>query len=310
MPGFTITLRVSFNRVVLNRVMLNRVVAMLIIAVLTLPTKSLASSNNSTIAALDIRIVETLVAMDIIPASLTDPEAHSFSDPRLSGATNLGIGFQPNLELLSQVSPQKILISPNLAQISAQLSSISPLKSLTPYGNEAGADSWQQLTSFTRELGTYIDAESSAERLIREAEQHLHALRESIPDNQPPLLIIRLMDNRHARVFGSNSMFQSALEQLELTNVWQGESNHWGFTTVSIDALIDIDARLVILESPYANSPVREQFSAQGTWRYMRSLRRGDELYLPAMFHHFGALPSTLSFADLLVEALDVRSEH
>ncbi|MGP9767008.1 ABC transporter substrate-binding protein [Halomonas sp. AOP13-D3-9] len=300
MLGFMIAFRLLFNSVVV----------MAIIAVLTLPIKSLASSNSSAIAALDIRIIETLVAMDIIPTSLTEPEAQSFSTPRLSGSTNLGIGFQPNLELLSQVSPQNILISPNLAQISARLSGISPLKSLTPYDNETRTDPWHQLTSFTRELGKYIDDERSAERLIRETEHHLHTLRDSLPRNQSPFLIIRLMDNRHARVFGSNSMFQSALEQLELTNAWQGESNHWGFTTVSINALIDIDARLVILESPYANSPVREQFSVRGTWQHMRSLRRGDEIYLPATFHHFGALPSALSFADLLVEALDVHSEH
>ncbi len=289
------------------RLLFNSVVAVIIIAVLTLPTKSLASSNNSAIAALDIRIVETLVAMDIIPMYLTEPKAQYFSTSRLSGSLNLGIGFQPNLELLSQVSPQQILVSPNLAQISARLSGISSLTSLTPYNNETGTDPWHQLTSFTRELGKYIYDERSAERLIRETEQHLHALRESIPDNQPPLLIIRLMDNRHARVFGNSSMFQSALEQLELTNAWQGESNHWGFTTVSIDALIDIDARLVLLESPYANSPVREQFSTQGTWQHMRSLQRGDEIYLPATFHHFGALPSALVFSEALVEALEAQ---
>ncbi|TMU27239.1 ABC transporter substrate-binding protein [Halomonas sp. ATBC28] len=298
MPGFTIVLRRLFNSVV----------TIVVIAILTLPTKSPASSNSSAIAALDIRIVETLVAMDIVPTSLTDPEAQYFSTTRLMGSTNLGIGFQPNLELLSQVSPQQILVSPNLAQISARLSGISSLTSLTPYDIEKRADSWRQLTSFTCELGKHIDDERSAERLIRETEQHLHALRDSIPDNQPPLLIIRLMDNRHARVFGNSSMFQSALEQLGLTNAWQGESNHWGFTTVSIDALIDIDARLVILESPYANSPVHEQFSVQGTWQHMRSLQRGDEIYLPATFHHFGALPSALVFSEALVEALEAQN--
>lgn len=300
MPGSTIPIRLLFNSVV----------AMVVIAVLTLPTKSLASSNAPSIAALDSRIVETLLAMGLSPAAFTDPGSQYFSLSSLSDSINLGLASQPNLELLSQISPQQIFISPNLAQISARLSGISSLTSLTPYSSATKTGAWHQLATFTQKLGKDIGDERSADRLIRETEHHLHTLRDSFPRNQPPLLIIRLMDHRHARVFGNGSMFQSALEQLELTNAWQGQSNHWGFTTVSIDALIDIDARLVVLESPYASSPVREQFSAQGAWQHLRSLQRGDEIYLPANFSHFGALPSARHFADLLVEALDKQNTH
>ncbi|AQU81404.1 MULTISPECIES: ABC transporter substrate-binding protein [unclassified Halomonas] len=295
---------------ILTRLLFNSVVVMTVIMALTLPTKSLASSNAPSIAALDIRIVETLLAMNVAPIALTQSKTQTFSAAMLSDATDLGLLFQPNLELLSLLSPRQILMSPNLTQITDRLSGIATTVSLTPYDNEIGIAPWHRLTDFTRQLGKHIGEKNSADSLIRESEQHLQALKDRLPDNQPPLLIIRLMDHHHARVFGSNSMFQSALDQLELVNAWQGQNNHLGFTTVSLDALIDIDARLVILESPFANSPVREQFFAQGIWEHMRSLQRGDEIYLPANFIHFGALPSALSFADLLVEALDVRSEH
>ncbi|PCF94269.1 ABC transporter substrate-binding protein [Vreelandella nigrificans] len=293
-----------------TRLLCNSVVVMAAIVALTLPIKSLASSNASSIAALDIRIVETLLAMNVTPIALTESKTQTFPATMLSDATELGLLFQPNLELLSLLSPRQILISPNLTQITDRLSGIATTVSLTPYDNEIRTAPWHRLTDFTRQLGKHIGEKSSAETLIRESEHHLQALKKRLPDNQPPLLIIRLMDHHHARVFGSNSMFQSALDQLELVNAWQGQSNQLGFTTVSLDALIDIDARLVVLESPFANSPVRGQFFAQGIWEHMRSLQRGDEIYLPANFIHFGALPSALSFADLLVEALDARSEH
>jgi len=299
MPGFTIALRLSFNSVV----------AMVVIAVLTLPTKSLASSNAPTIAALDSRIVETLIAMELPPVAFTYPGSQYYlSNSSLSGSTNLGLASQPNLELINQSSPLQILISPYLTQISAQLSGIAKVVSLTPYNSEKRTGRWRQLTSFTRKLGMHIGEMKSAESLIRESEHQLQALRDRLPRDQPPFLIISFMDHRHARVFGNNSMFQGALEQLELTNAWQGQNNHLGFTTVSIDALIDIDARLIILESPYANSPVHEQFFAEGIWGYMRSLQRGNEIYLPATFSHFGALPSARHFAELLVETLEATT--
>ncbi|MFS8153012.1 ABC transporter substrate-binding protein [Vreelandella titanicae] len=298
MPGFTIALRLSFNSVA----------AMVVIAALTLPTKSLASSNAPTIAALDSRIVETLIAMELPPVAFTYPGSQYYlSNSSLSGSTNLGLASQPNLELLNQFSPQQILISPYLTQISAQLSSIAKVVSLTPYGSETSTGRWRQLTSFTRKLGKHIGDERASERLIHETKHRFQSLHDRIPRDQPPLLIISFIDHRHARVFGNNSMFQGALEQLELTNAWQGQNNHLGFTTASIDALIDIDARLIILESPYANSPVHEQFFAEGIWGYMRSLQRGDEIYLPATFSHFGALPSALVFSEALVEALEAQ---
>ncbi|PAU75302.1 ABC transporter substrate-binding protein [Halomonas salipaludis] len=300
MPCSTVSARLLFNGVV--------VVA--IITALTLPAKSLASSNASSIAALDIRIVESLLAMNVVPKALTGSQTQNFSAAMLSDATELGLLFQPNLELLSLLSPRQILMSPNLTQITDKLSGIATTVSLTPYDNEIGIDPWHRLTDFTRQLGKYIGEKNSAENLVRESEHRLQILRDRLPSEQPPLLIIRLMDHNHARVFGSNSMFQGILEQLELTNAWKGQNNYLGFTTASLDALIDIDARLVILESPFANSPVREQFFAQGIWKHLRSLQRGDEIYLPANFIHFGALPSALSFADLLVEALDVSSDH
>ena len=52
-------------------------------------------------------------------------------------------------------------------------------------------------------------------------------------------------------------------------------------------------------------SHLRAASCAQGIWGHVRSLQRGDEIYLPSTFSHFGALPSARHFAELLVEALE-----
>lgn len=37
-----------------------------------------------------------------------------------------------------------------------------------------------------------------------------------------------LLDTRHALVIGKGSLFQDVLDQLNIENAWQGETNLWG----------------------------------------------------------------------------------
>ncbi len=277
-----------------------------LIATLAIPSPCLGgvARTHPSIAALDSRIIETLLAMGITPVALIDPETQHFAPSQAAQAINLGMLMQPNLELLDQASPELILTSPSFMHAASRFPTAT-VERLTPYSPDDEANSWQRMTRFTRNLGHLIGEDPRAEQLAQEAEADLCSLRARLSGQQtPPLLVVRLMDHHHARVFGQNSLFHGALEELGLTNAWQGPDNHWGMTLVTIDELMNIDARLVILESPYATSAIREQFTANGIWQHLPSIRRGDAIYLPATFSHFGALPSAYHFADILVEAL------
>lgn len=295
--------RICIVRMLLFRCM----VTMTLTACLAFPTPSLAIITRDfiSIASLDYRCTETLLSMGIVPNAVIDPDTPYST---LEGATqgiNLGAIIQPNLELLDQISPELVLTSPEFTHMAPRLSGIAKVKSLAPYSSESEANSWQQIISFTRGVGEAIGSKDLAEDMIKEAESHFQSLRSRIAADQiPPLLVVRLMDHKHARVFGNNSLFQGSLDQLGLSNAWQGPENHFGITMVSIDSLVDINARLVILESPYASNPSREQFAVSGMWQHLPIIKRGDVIFLPATFNHFGALPSALGFADALVEAL------
>lgn len=261
------------------------------------------------IASLDYRCTETLLSMGIVPSAVIDPETPYSTLEGAAQAINLGTIIQPNLELLDQVSPELVLTSPEFTHMAPRLSGIAKVKSLAPYSSESGASSWQRMVSFTREVGEAIGSTDLAEDMIKETESHFQSLRSRIAgDQMPPLLIVRLMDHKHARVFGSNSLFQGSLDELGLSNAWQGPESHFGITMVSIDFLVDINARLVVLESPYSSNPSREQFAVSGMWQHLSIIKRGDVIFLPSTFNHFGALPSALRFAESLVEALEEQA--
>ena len=283
-------------------------IIMIFAACLVLPTPCLAIASRDlpSIASLDYRCTETLLSMGIVPSAVIDPETPYSTLEGAAQAINLGTIIQPNLELLDQVSPELVLTSPEFTHMAPRLSGIAKVKSLAPYSSESGASSWQRMVSFTREVGEAIGSTDLAEDMIKETESHFQSLRSRIAgDQMPPLLIVRLMDHKHARVFGSNSLFQGSLDELGLSNAWQGPESHFGITMVSIDFLVDINARLVVLESPYSSNPSREQFAVSGMWQHLSIIKRGDVIFLPSTFNHFGALPSALRFAESLVEALE-----
>nr|WP_273190083.1 ABC transporter substrate-binding protein [Halomonas sp.] len=272
---------------------------------LSIPDLAIASRDLPSIGSLDYRCTETLLSMGIVPSAVIDPDTPYSTLEGAVQAINLGTVIQPNLELLDQVSPELVMISPEFTHMAPRLSGIAKVKSLAPYSSESEANSWQRMITFTRGVGEAIGSRDLAEEMIKETESHFQLLRSRIAGDQlPPLLIVRLMDHKHARVFGNNSLFQVSLDQLGLSNAWQGPENHFGITMVSIDSLVDIDARLVILESPYSSNPSREQFAISGMWQHLPIIKRGDVIFLPATFNHFGALPSALGFAESLVNAL------
>ncbi|MDR5873371.1 ABC transporter substrate-binding protein [Vreelandella gomseomensis] len=296
--------RICIARIFLFRCM----VTMILTACLALPTPGLAITPRdfTSIASLDYRCTETLLSMGIVPSAVIDPDAPYSTLEGATQAINLGTIIQPNLELLDQVSPELVLISPEFTHMAPRLSGIAKVKSLAPYSPESEANSWQRMISFTRRVGEAIGSTALAEDMINETESHFQSLRSRIAADQiPPLLIVRLMDHKHARIFGNNSMFQGSLDQLGLSNAWQGSENHFGIKMVSIDSLVGISGRLVILESPYADNPNRQQFAVSGMWEYLPIAKRDDVIFLPTTFNHFGALPSALGFADALVEALE-----
>ncbi|MDC6625458.1 Fe(3+)-hydroxamate ABC transporter substrate-binding protein FhuD, partial [Leclercia adecarboxylata] len=52
-----------------------------------------------------------------------------------------------------------------------------------------------------------------------------------------PVVLVSLMDERHARVFGQGSLEGLVLEQLGIDNAWEGAVNRWGFATITAEQL-------------------------------------------------------------------------
>ncbi|MFG6175952.1 iron-siderophore ABC transporter substrate-binding protein [Halomonas sp. THAF12] len=282
---------------------LRRRVARPFVALLALICAASALAAPPRLVTLDWTVAETLVALGTPPAAVAQVDAYRawVKNPALpDSVTDLGLRTQPNLELLADLAPERILISPMFANLTPRLERIAPVDNLSLYS--PGRDTWTEMRELTRRVAGIVGRSEAATRLIEDTQSRLATLGERLDEGTPPLLIVQFMDARHVRVFGDNGLYQAVLERLGLTNAWTGTTNAWGFSLVPIEALAGLDARLVVVE-PYP-AGVREALADSGLWQRLVAPDRGTPLTLAPVWS-FGALPSASRFAELLVAALE-----
>jgi iron complex transport system substrate-binding protein len=275
---------------------------------LLIANSSMAAKGPSSISVFDWTIAETLLSLEPDSASLGNIDAfHTWTGAEYKDTDITDIGTQtfPNMELLSNISPERILLSPSQTRLGQRLQDIAPTTIIQsyPYVSNRHDSLWASLDAFTLEIGRAVNQREEAEKLISNTRSHLDALKNEIKP-QPPLLIVQLVNEHYVRVYGDNSMFQGVLKKLDLSNAWTEKTNQWGYSLVSIRELFNVEeARLVVLESAFPVG-IENRIDTSGMWRYLPSVRRGDFIVLPSSFWIAGAHPSAQRFADALAKAL------
>lgn len=260
------------------------------------------------IATLDWTIAETLMGLGIAPQAVAQIAAYHewVGQPELPDRViDLGLRTQPNIELLAELQPDVILISPMFSNIAPRLSRIAAVETLELY--TPGSDTWEQMIQLTLDTATLAGNPRTGHKLVERTEAAMVSFRQQLPSETEPLLIVQFMDARHVRVFGENGLYHAVLDQLGLDNAWTGETNSWGFSLLGLEDLLGVKGQLVVVEpSPLG---VEKGLADNGLWQALPDVRDDSVLSLPPVWS-FGALPSALRFADALTSALVAKHDR
>lgn len=262
-----------------------------------------AAKSVPRIATVDWTVAETLLALGVTPLAMGDVESYRawVGEPRLPAeVVNIGLRMQPNRELLAELKPDLILISPLMASLEPTLSQIAPVQSIALY--EPGTDLWQRLHEATLTIAALVGKTAEAERQLAALYRDLARMKGQLPADLPPLLLVQFIDERHVRVFGRHSLFEAVMRRLGLRNAWQGETNAWGFAVVSLEQFLALpEARLVVVDPIPVG--VSERLQEPGLWQHLPLVKQGKVMHLPAVWS-FGGLLAARRFASLLSDAL------
>jgi iron complex transport system substrate-binding protein len=262
------------------------------------------------IAVIDWGIAETLLGLGVTPIAVAQTEGYRrwVGAPALpEEVVDLGLRVEPNLELLSQLKPDLILITPQFAASRAQLERIAPVHSLAIYTREAeGYIGAQQVT---RELAALLEREAEGEALIERVEARLLQVRQHLSQySLPTLYIATFLDTRHVRLFGKQSLYQGVLDRVGLHNAWQGPTNYWGFTQAGIERLSEQPAAALIYLEPLPPGTA-QGLADSALWQRLPMVREQRVHGLPPVWS-FNGLLAAERFAGLLEQRLSEEYGH
>ncbi|RJS93474.1 iron-siderophore ABC transporter substrate-binding protein [Salinisphaera sp. Q1T1-3] len=284
----------------------------LVLALFGLAAQASAASRDTTddaspptprLATLDWGIAQNLVAMGVSPIAVGQTAGYAtwVADPPLpKGTCNLGNRAQPNLELLDQLDPDRILITRFYAPAGPRLKQIAPVTSVDTYGQPG--DVWTNTVDAVKRLGQIAHRSAAAQALIARVESDVRKAADQLPSSTKPLLVLQFSGPQHVRVYGQGSLIQATMQRMGLTSAWQGETTPWGFSYVPISRLAEIKTGQMVVVGPIPVG-IAEQIKNSRVWQSLPIVKDAPVLYIPQVWS-FGGLPSATRFARLISHAL------
>nr|WP_145508245.1 Fe(3+)-hydroxamate ABC transporter substrate-binding protein FhuD [Yersinia alsatica] len=256
--------------------------------------------DSRRVVALEWMPAELLLALGVTPYGVADIHTYRLwvEEPELPASViDVGLRTEPNLELLQQMAPSLILMSEGFGPSPEKLAPIAPSMSFS--FNKAGSSPLATGKESLSALGQRLGLEAAAEQHISDFNHFMQAARQRLfDDGKTSLLMFSLLDTRHALIIGQGSLFQDVLNELNIKNAWQGETNFWGSTVVGIERLATIKPTRAIC-FVHGNSEMLQQVSNTPLWQSMSFVRQNQLQILPAAWF-YGATLSAMRFVRLL----------
>lgn len=258
------------------------------------------------VVALDWVLSETVLSLSVELEGIADAKGYQqwVVKPELNqGVTDVGSRREPNLELLTKLKPDVILISEHMAAAYHQLNKIAPVLVYSVYSQKK--QPIESATAITLSLGKLFDQEQRAQQIITDTKQRLHDNGEKIQaagNSDKPLIFARFINDKTLRVHSQGSLAQATIQAMGLKNDWQEPTNLWGFSTTGVVRLAEHQQTNVMLFGPLTENE-KNQLTQSALWQAMEFTRTDSVYELPSIWT-FGGLIAAQRFSDHITELL------
>lgn len=271
---------------------------------------TITRAGDSGVVSLDYGLASTMLALGSVPraiAALRNWPEWVVEPAMPPGVVDIGTTSEINLEVLTSLRPSLILSTPFLAALDDKLARIAPVETFTVYAENGEA--LDRSYAETRRLGRLIGRQQEAEAFLAHADARFGQLRERARSlSTPPIAVINFIDQRHARIYGGPGLYGGAMRRIGLENAWKGEASYWGFQTIGLEQLAELDeeAHLVVV-SPLFPPDVLTRLSESPLWTSLPFVKRQRISVIPGVLM-FGMVQEALRFSTLAVDTLETSA--
>ena len=258
------------------------------------------------VVALDWVLSETVLSLGVELEGIADAKGYQqwVVKPELNqGVTDVGSRREPNLELLTKLKPDVILISEHMAAAYHQLNKIAPVLVYSVYSQKK--QPIESATAITLSLGKLFCQKQRAQQIIADTKQRLHDNGEKIQaagNSDKPLIFARFINDKTLRIHSQGSLAQATIEAMGLKNDWQEPTNLWGFSTTGVVRLAEHQQANVMLFGPLTENE-KNQLTQSALWQTMEFTRTDSVYELPSIWT-FGGLIAAQRFSDHITKLL------
>ncbi|EJC75443.1 ABC-type Fe3+-hydroxamate transport system, periplasmic component [Rhizobium leguminosarum bv. trifolii WSM2012] len=271
---------------------------------------TITRAGDSGVVSLDYGLASTMLALGSVPraiAALRNWPEWVVEPAMPPDVVDIGTTSEINLEVLTSLRPSLILSTPFLAALDDKLARIAPVETFTVYAENGEA--LDRSYAETRRLGTLIGRQQEAEAFLSHADATFDRLRERAGNLfAPPVAVINFIDQRHARIYGGPGLYGGAMRRIGLENAWKGEANYWGFQTIGLEQLAELDEEVhLVVVSPLFPPDVLTRLLESPLWSSLPFVRRQRISVVPGVLM-FGMVQEALRFATLMVAVLETAA--
>jgi len=267
------------------------------------------------VVVLDWGLTEMVLSIGVVPVGIANTRdfRRNFTACDVpASVVDLGLMFQPNMELLFALKPDLIVISPAHARLQAALERVAPTVTLGRYRSSEAP--YSAARAETLQLARLLGCEARAEALLAQADMALDRARTALAAlpgasavdgaKGRPLYMVNFIDEAHVRVFGPNSFYGELMMTLGLQNAVHSGA----FSTTGFDVLGNVPDATLLYMKPLAPS-VANMMKTSPLWHAMPFKNDGRMMGMPRVPPD-GCVLSAMLFARVLVDAFEQTSER
>ncbi len=257
------------------------------------------------VVVLDWGLAAQVLALGVTPVGVSRPPWYRFlaGSPEMpASVVDTGLLFQPNFEVVQELRPDLIVITPQHSVLADSLSRIAPLFiAPPPHPHE---DGYRLALRRAAALGDVLGRPAATRQLLDETEAHVEIVRARLAQRgvtQRPIYLTSPIDTRLTNVFGTESVFGGAMAAIGLTNAWRRPGDTEGMAQVDYAQLGNAPtARAMVI----GTSPsLLTMLDGSPLWRALPFVQGKRISHLPTMLPT-GGTPTALRLVDALSIAL------
>lgn len=202
------------------------------------------------VVSLEWSYTEELLALGVTPVGAADTGTYddwvTAPEAQLPGdVTDVGSRQEPSIEKIKALDPD--LIVSDVDRLTANYDQLKEIAPVVAFDPTKKPQLETMKTNFT-ELAEAVGKEDKAEEVLGELDAKVDDVKSTLDEAGKAGSTFALAQGYTAegapgiRMFTSDSMAASLLEEAGLKNGWQGKPDSWGMTTVGVEGLTKVDS--------------------------------------------------------------------